>query len=57
MASQDGRNVYHVPAAGKLTVVASDITIPAAIGLGTPKRNRLIIPQIAAASPTLVDLP
>ena len=38
------------------SVVASDITVPAAIGLDT-KRNRLIIPQIAAASLTLVDLP
>lgn len=56
VASQDGHNVYHVPASGKPTVVASDITVPAAIGLDT-KRNRLIIPQIAAASLTLVDLP
>lgn len=56
VASQDGHNVYHVPATGKPTVVAADITVPAAIGLDT-KRNRLIIPQIAAASLTLVDLP
>ena len=26
VASQDGHNVYHVPASGKPTVVASDIT-------------------------------
>ena len=56
VASQDGHNVYYVPATGKPTVVASDIAIPAAIGLDT-RRNRLIIPQIAAASVTLVDLP
>jgi sugar lactone lactonase YvrE len=57
VASQDGHNVYRVPAGGgKPVVVASDIEIPAAIGFDT-KRNRLIIPQIKAASITLVDLP
>jgi hypothetical protein len=58
VASQDGHNVYRVPAggAGKPVAVASDIEVPAAIGYDS-KRNRLIVPQIRAASVTLIDLP
>lgn len=57
VASQLGHNVYKVPAdGGKAVVVAKDIEIPAAIGFDS-KRNRLVIPQIRAASLTLVDLP
>jgi len=56
VASQDGHNVYHVPAgAGKPVVVARDIPVPAAIGLDT-KRYRLLVPQIQAASLTIVEL-
>ncbi|GGI67124.1 hypothetical protein GCM10007973_00300 [Polymorphobacter multimanifer] len=56
VASQDGHGVYRVPPGGKAEMVAKDIPIPAAIGLDT-KRNRLIIPQIVAATLTFVDLP
>lgn len=57
VASQDGHAVYHVaPGNGPITQVAKDIEIPAAIGYDT-KRNRLIVPQIKAASLTFVDLP
>lgn len=56
VASQDGHNVYHVPAgAGKPVVVAKDIAVPAAIGHDT-KRSRLLIPQIQAGSLTIVEL-
>jgi len=57
VASQDGHAVYHVAAGGgAITQVARDIAVPAAIGYDR-KRNRLIIPQIKAASLTFVDLP
>ncbi|WP_442681047.1 SMP-30/gluconolactonase/LRE family protein [Sphingomonas sp. ASY06-1R] len=57
VASQDGHVVYHVGANnGAITVVAKDIEVPAAIGYDS-KRHRLIVPQIRAASLTLVDLP
>jgi sugar lactone lactonase YvrE len=57
VASQDGHVVYHVGAnGGPITVVAKDIDVPAAIGYDS-KRNRLIVPQIRAATLTLVDLP
>ena len=56
VASQDGKNVYRVPLAGKPVVVASDFAIPAAIGFDAG-RNRLVVPQIVAATLTLVDLP
>ncbi|WP_420139236.1 SMP-30/gluconolactonase/LRE family protein [Sphingomonas sp.] len=57
VSSQDGHVVYHVgPGMGPITVVAKDIEVPAAIGYDS-KRNRLIVPQIRAASLTLVDLP
>lgn len=56
VASQDGHAVYHVaPNDGPITQVAKDIEVPAAIGFD-PKRNRLIVPQIRAASLTFVDL-
>ncbi|MEY4966480.1 MAG: hypothetical protein RL274_2063 [Pseudomonadota bacterium] len=55
-ASQGGKNIYKVSASGEVTEVAKEITVPAAIGYDT-KRNRLLIPQIAAASITFVDLP
>jgi len=57
VASQDGHAVYHVaPNNGAITQVAKDIEVPAAIGYDS-KRNRLIVPQIKAASLTFVDLP
>jgi sugar lactone lactonase YvrE len=56
VASQGGRNVYRVTPSGEVTEVAKEIAVPAAIGYDT-KRNRLLIPQIAAASITFVDLP
>ena len=56
VASQGGKNVYKMSAAGEITEVAKEIPVPAAIGYDT-KRNRLLIPQIAAASITMVDLP
>jgi len=57
VASQDGHAVYHVaPNNGAITQVARDIEVPAAIGYDS-KRNRLIVPQIKAASLTFVDLP
>lgn len=56
VASQDGKNVYHLPLTGKPQVVAKDIAVPAAIGYDIGRR-RLIIPQIVASSLTLVDLP
>lgn len=55
VASQDGGNVYHVSAAGEATEVAGGIAVPAAIGFDT-RRNRLVVPQISAASLTLFDL-
>jgi len=57
VASQDGHAVYHIaPNNGAITQVARDIEVPAAIGYDS-KRNRLIVPQIRAASLTFVDLP
>jgi len=57
VASQDGHAVYHIaPNNGAITQVAKDIEVPAAIGYDS-KRNRLIVPQIKAASLTFVDLP
>ncbi len=57
VASQDGHTVYHVaPDNGPITQAAKDIEVPAAIGYDA-KRNRLIVPQIRAASLTFVDLP
>lgn len=56
IASQGGKNVYKMSAAGEITEVAKDIAIPAAIGYDT-KRNRLLIPQIAPGTITMVDLP
>jgi hypothetical protein len=56
VASQGGKNVYKMSASGEITEVAKEIPVPAAIGYDT-KRNRLLIPQIAAASITMVDLP
>ena len=55
-ASQIGKNVYKVSPTGAITEVAKEIAIPAAIGYDT-KRNRLLIPQIAPGSITMVDLP
>lgn len=56
IASQGGKNVYKMSAAGEFTEVAKEIPVPAAIGYDS-KRNRLLIPQIALASITMVDLP
>ncbi len=56
VASQLGKVVYRLPAQGKAEVVAKDFEVPAAIGYDT-KRKRLLVPQIRAASVTLVDLP
>ena len=56
VASQAGRNIYKVTAAGAVSEVAKEIAVPGAIGYDS-KRNRLLIPQIAAASITMVDLP
>jgi DNA-binding beta-propeller fold protein YncE len=56
IASQAGHNVYKMSASGEITEVAKEIPTPAAIGYDT-KRNRLLIPQIALASVTMVDLP
>ncbi len=47
VASQGGKNVYKMSASGEITEVAKEIAVPAAIGYDT-KRNRLLIPQIAA---------
>lgn len=56
VASQDGHSVYRVPVdGGKAVAVAKNIPIPAAIGLDT-KRMRLLVPQIRAASLTIVQL-
>ncbi len=56
VASQLGHAVYRVaPNGGPITQVAKDIDVPAAIGYD-PRRNRLIVPQIRAASLTFVDL-
>lgn len=57
VASQDGGNVYLLPAGGGEPIeVASGIAVPAAIGFDT-RRNRILIPQIAEATLTIVDLP
>jgi sugar lactone lactonase YvrE len=55
VASQDGHNVYRVPATGKAEAVASDIAIPAAIGWDS-RRNRLLVPQIRAATLSFYEL-
>ncbi len=55
VAAQDAHAVYRLPPAGPAVPVASDIPIPAAIGLDT-RRNHLLIPQIAANSLTIVEL-
>jgi sugar lactone lactonase YvrE len=56
VASQDGHNVYHLASdGGAPTVVAKDITVPAAIGYDH-KRKRLLVPQIAAGSVTFYDI-
>lgn len=57
-ASQDGHVVYHVPAQpdALVRIVAEGIDIPAAIGADLG-RKRLLVPQIRAASVTVVDLP
>ena len=56
IASQGGKNVYKMSPTGEFTEVAKEIPVPAAIGYDS-KRNRLLIPQIAAGSITMVDLP
>jgi streptogramin lyase len=58
VASQDGHVVYRVPAdeSEPPRVVARDIPVPAAIGADLGRR-RLLVPQIAAASVTVIDLP
>lgn len=57
VASQNGHVVYRVPgdAGQEPEVVAHDIATPAAIGVDVG-RGRLLIPQIAAASLTVVQL-
>lgn len=55
VASQAGHNVYHLSAEGEAREVASGIEVPAAIGYDT-RRSRVLIPQIAAATITMVDL-
>lgn len=56
VASQDGHTIYHVAAnGGPITQVAKDIEVPAAIGYDS-KRNRVIVPQIRAATITFVDV-
>lgn len=58
VASQDGRLVYRLADQGETPpeVVARDIAVPAAIGADV-QRRRLLVPQIAAATVTVVDLP
>lgn len=58
VASQTGRLVYRVPAdeTAAPVVVASDIEIPAAIGVDF-QRRRLLTPQIRVASLTVDPLP
>lgn len=56
VASQLGKNVYRVSSTGEITELAKEIPVPAAIGYDS-KRNRLLIPQIALSSVTMVDLP
>ncbi|HEX8302674.1 SMP-30/gluconolactonase/LRE family protein [Sphingomonas sp.] len=55
VASQDGKNVYRVPVTGKAEIVAGDIAVPAAIGWDS-KRNRLLVPQIRAATLSIYQL-
>jgi hypothetical protein len=54
VASQEGHNVYHLTAAGEAHEVAAGVEVPAAIGYDT-RRSRVLIPQIAAATITIVD--
>jgi sugar lactone lactonase YvrE len=56
VASQGGQNVYRLSGAGEVTEVVKEIPVPAAIGYDS-KRNRLLIPQMAAGTITMVDLP
>ena len=56
VASQLGKNVYRVSATGEITELAKEVPVPAAIGYDS-KRHRLLIPQIALSSVTMVDLP
>lgn len=58
VASQDGHLVYRVPAdeAAAPVAVASDIPIPAAIGVDA-QRRRVLVPQIRVSTLTVVDLP
>jgi sugar lactone lactonase YvrE len=58
VASQDGHVVYRVPAdeAAPPVVVASDIEIPAAIGVDF-QRRRLLTPQIRVGTLTIDTLP
>lgn len=56
VASQLGRNVYRVDLAGGApAVVAQEIEVPAAIGFD-PRRRRLLVPQIRAASLSIYEL-
>lgn len=57
VASQDGHLVYRVPSdeAAEPVVVASDIAVPAAIGVDS-QRGRVLIPQIRVSTLTVVDL-
>ncbi|MDF7777643.1 SMP-30/gluconolactonase/LRE family protein [Sphingomonas sp. AOB5] len=54
VSSQDGHGVYHLPANGKPVMVVKDIPVPAAIGFDI-KRSRILIPQIRAATLTIVE--
>ena len=58
VASQDGHRVYLVAADEAVAphVVAGDIAVPAAIGADLTRRL-VLVPQIAAASITVVSLP
>lgn len=58
VASQDGHRVYRVDADPAVApqVVAADIAVPAAIGVDLTRRL-VLVPQIAAASVTVVNLP
>ena len=57
VASQEGGSIYHVDSDGSAPVeVVSGIAVPAAIGFDS-RRSRILIPQIAAESLTIADLP
>ncbi|WP_129791486.1 SMP-30/gluconolactonase/LRE family protein [Sphingosinicella sp. CPCC 101087] len=56
VASQLGHNVYRLDLeSGSTTTVAENIEVPAAIGYD-PRRNRLLVPQIRAATLTIHPL-